>query len=288
MRTYRQVMTTEPPIADFLLRHRERLLDVQHPEDVPKGLWVCEENGEPIIALLAYTDPYLRVSVIIDKPETRPFASLTKLARHFETWGKQIGGSGYAVVIAQTDEHYRYIIEGFGGHPARQTPEWTEFFIPFDRTPNLEPGIRPWEALDWPGLKPLVRAYLFDIFATGSPILPTPINVNRFLSMYMAAARDGDPILVGIDQRKVVAFGGATAPHSPYDLTEGYGMGIGTYVIPAHRRQRWGTRIREELFTRAVARGYTRLTGQAYTLPGLQSAKALGMKEQAIVLTKVI
>lgn len=145
MRTYRQVTGFEQKVADFLARHAERLI----APTPPRGLWVCEEDGEPIIVLTVYTEPRVRVSAIIDQPDTKPFTSLTRLAQEFESWAVSVGVRSYCVVIDKHDDHYCKIIERRGGVVLNDGPQWIEYLHEIDQTPDTSDAIRLWRPSDW-------------------------------------------------------------------------------------------------------------------------------------------
>lgn len=273
MRTYRQVMDFDPKVAALLARHVERLIA---PEP-PRGLWVCEENGEPIIALTVYTEPRLRVSAIVDKPEERPFASLRRLAEEFEGWAKSIGVTAYCVVIDKHDDHYCRIIERRGGVVIGEDATWIEYLHEIDQTPNTADAIRPWRPSDWKAMRGLVHAFLTENYAAGGDFRPTRRNVEAFVRKGVKSASQGDPCLLAYAGGELVGFTLWTgAPDLGLDQRDRVCFGLGTYVIPSARRQGWSRRLREVAKETASAAGYTRIDGVALDKRGLLAGQAVG------------
>lgn len=250
MRTYRQVTEFEPKIAELLARHAERLI----APTPPRGLWVCEENGEPIIALTVYTEPHVRVSAIIDKPETKPFASLTRLAETFETWATGIGLRSYCVVVDRGDDHYCKIIEKRGGLLVGQpTGQWAEYLHEIDQTPDTRDGIRPMRPSDWKALRALVRDALRSKTSLGASFLPTRKNIETIIRMGMRAATKGDPCLVLYDGGEVQGFALWMGMTGPFELRERVCSAIGLHA----RDERNRDRLHEAALTAAWNAGYT-------------------------------
>lgn len=273
MRTYRQVTEFEPRIAAFLKRHAERLI----APTPPRGLWVCEEDGEPIIVLTVYTQPHIRVSAIIDRPETKPFQSLTKLAQTFEEWALKVGVRAYAIVIDKYDDHYCKIIEKRGGVVLREDGQWVEYLHEINQTPDTSDGIRPWRPSDWRALRPLMSAFLKEHYAVGSDFRPTRRNVEAFIRKGVKAAAKNDPCLLAYDGGELIGFCiWAGMPDAGLDLRERVCLGLGTYIIPSKRRQGWSKRIREAAKEVARTAGYTRLDGVALDKRGLKAGQSVG------------
>jgi GNAT superfamily N-acetyltransferase len=273
VRTYRQITEFEPKIAAFLGKHRERF---DAPE-APRGLWLCEENGEPVIGLVVYTEPHIRVSVILDDPESRPFASLERLTRTFEKWAKGIGVSHYAVVLPESDPYYCRMIEKRGAIELRRGGGWVEYVHSIDQTPDTSDGIRVWSPRDWKALRPLMTAFLTEHNRAGGDFLPTRNNVETFIRKGVQAATKGDPVLLAYDGGKCIGFVLWCALDAiGLDLAQKVLQGIGTYVVPDHRRAGWSKRLRERAKEMAVAARYTRVDGVALDGRGLAAGKAVG------------
>lgn len=264
MRTYRQVTDFEPKVADLLARHAERLI----APTPPRGLWVCEEDGEPIIVLTVYTEPRIRISAIIDNPETKPFNSLARLAECFEEWAKGVGIESYCVVIARGDDHYCKIIERRGGLVLSEDGPWVEYLHEINQARDTTDGTRLWRPSDWRGLRFRVMHQLRELAKAGGDIRPTRQNVEALIRSGMRAATKGDPCLV-------TYAGGEIA-----GLTLWMGMGAG----PIELRERVCSalltdadeKLRAHAFELAWAAGYTRVDGMAFGREQLATWKAVG------------
>lgn len=272
-RTYRQVVAPEPKIAAFLQRHRGRL----DPNSPPRGLWVCEQNGEPIIALLVYTTPGVMVSVILDDPESRPFASLVTLVRTFETWAAEQGIRQYAAAIPESDQHYCRLVERHGGVFLEKSNGWLTYLFPINATRPPNEGMRPWAPHDWRPLRSLMRAFLTEHHAAGGDFLPTRNNVETFIRKGMQAAHAGDPVLIAYDQGQPIGFVlWCSVTSLGLDMAKRILHGFGTYIIPARRREGWSKRLRTRALEIARAAGYDRVDGVALDGRGLAAGKSVG------------
>lgn len=273
MRTYRQVTEFEPKIAELLARHADRLI----ASTPPRGLWVCEEDGEPLIVLTVYTEPHTRISAIIDEPEKKPFSSLTRLAQTFEEWALKVGVRHYGIVIDKHDDHYCKIIEKRGGIVMQEDSQWVEYLHEIDQTRDTSDGIRPWRPSDWRSLRPLMSSFLNEHYAVGGDFRPTRRNTEAFIRKGVKAAAKNDPCLLAYDGGELVGFCiWAGLPDGGLDLRERICLGLGTYIIPTRRRQGWSKRIREAAKEVASAAGYTRLDGVALDKRGLKAGEAVG------------
>jgi GNAT superfamily N-acetyltransferase len=273
MRTYRQVQDFEPKVAAFLATHRDRLAATEPP----RGLWVCEQDGEPYIVLLVYTDPHIRVSVIVDKPEDKPFAALTKLAEAFEAWALEAGVTTYGVVVHVSDDHYCKIIERRGGVEVGVKDGWVEYLHTINAQLDTSDGIRAWAPADWRPLRPLMHAFLKEHRQAGGDFLPTRRNVETFIRRGMkAATTKGDPCVIAWDGGQPVGFALWLGIDTDLDVAHRVVQGVGTYVVPEKRRAGWSKRIRQAAMSVARERGYTQVAGTAMDKRGMAAGKSVG------------
>lgn len=273
MRTIRQVTDFDEKVAALLTRHADLLI----APTPPRGLWVCEEDGEPIIALTVYTEPRIRVGLVVDRPETRPFASIASLVEAFEEWGKTVGLKAYTVVADRADDRFCALVERRGGVVLASEKDWVEYLIRLNQPADLSDGIRPWQPTDWRGLRPLVKAFLTEHYAAGGDFRPTRQNTEAFLRRGVQGAAAGDPCVVAIEGGKIVGFTlWVGLPDFGLETRERVCSGLGTYVVKECRRQGWSRRIREAAIELAKTAGYTRLDGTALDRRGLKAAESTG------------
>jgi GNAT superfamily N-acetyltransferase len=279
MRRYRQVTEFEAPVAAFLAEHKERLAA---PEP-PRGIWLCEQDGEPYIALLVYTDPYIRVSVIVARPDERPFAALTKLAETFEAWATANEITSYGVIVHVTDDPYCKIIERRGGVEVGTKGGWVEYLHTINPQLDTADGIRVWTPADWKPLRSLMQAFLTEHTQAGGDFLPTRRNVETFIRRGMkAATTKGDPCVIAWDGGKPVGFALWLGVDSDLDLARK----VVTGVTSDRRRQGWSKRIRHAAMAVARERGYSHLEGVALDARGMNAAKAVGAETQGVFMRR--
>jgi GNAT superfamily N-acetyltransferase len=272
MRTYRQVVDHEEKIAEFVKRHLSRF-----STEMPRGLWVCENDGEPEILWLVYTEPHLRVSIIVDKPETKPFMAIERLAQTFEKWASERGITKYGIVLSEADDHYAQIIERRGATEVWRANGWVEYLHTIGWEADTSDGIRLWTPPDWRPLRPLMTDFLTEHCAAGGDFLPTRNNVEFFLRKGVRAAAKGDPTFVAYDGGKPIGFCLWTGTQDAgLDLRERVLQGFGTFVIRERRKQGWSKRIREAANEQAKKKGYERIDGVALDRRGFKAAQASG------------
>lgn len=281
MRAYRQVTEFNPPVAEFLKRHAERL----HATSPLRGLWVCENDGVPEVALLVYTEPHVLVSIIVDKPETRPFVAILRLAQTFERWARDAGLPAYCVVISSADDWHSRIVERRGAVKIGEGPGWAEYRQPLNEKAPAD-GIEPWRAVHWKPLRRLVMAFLVEHYNDGGDFKPTRKNVELLIRRGMQAATKGDPVLIAYEAGEPIAFGMYLGIETPLELRERILHGLGTYVIPKARRAGWGKRLRTVGFEMGARAGYTRSDGIALSDIGLASGKASGCIPVGVLVRK--
>lgn len=285
MKTYQKATSISPALGAFLQRHLDRLVS----DELPKGIWTCEEDGEPLIVLLAYTEPHLRVSVIMDEPSKSRFMSLERLARSFESWAKENAITHYCVVVPESDDWYAVIIERRGAIELGRSNGWIEYLHQIDPTPQSEDGLHLWTPGDWKALRPLMAAFLEEHCRAGGDFLPTRRNVEAFIRRGVKAAAQGDPCLLAIQDGKIVGFclwAGIDA--GDLDLRDRICQGLGTYVVPTARRQGWSKRIRARALEVAAEAGYTRVDGVAIDKRGLAAGKAAGFATRGVQVRYVL
>lgn len=272
MRTYRQVTDFEPKVAELLARHAERLI----APTPPRGLWVCEEDGEPIIVLTVYTEPRIRISAIIDNPETKPFNSLARLAECFEEWAKSVGILSYCVVIARGDDHYCKIIERRGGLVLAEDGPWIEYLHEIDQTRDTRDGTRLWRPSDWRSLRTRVMDQLRALAKLGGDMRPTRTNVESLIRSGMRGATKGDPCLVSYAGGNIVGFTLWTGMNAgPIELRERACAAILTDADAA---------LRTHAFELAWAAGYTRVDGMAFGKQQLATWTAHGATVPRVIV----
>lgn len=285
MRTYQRVTELTEARQDFFARHRDRIIS----EHLPRGAWICEEDGVPLIGLLVFTEPNLRVSVIMDEPEKKQFNSLSKLAKKFEKWATEHEITHYGVVLDQNDDHYARIIEKRGAVEMARYGPWVEYLHQIDQTPNLEDGIREWQPSDWKMLRPLMRQFLEEHCRQGGDFLPSRNNIEQFIRRGVKGAGKGDPCLVAIEGGKVIGFCLWTGiPDTGLDLRENVCQGLGTFVLPEYRRQGWSTKLRAEGMNVAALAGYDRVDGVALANWTLAAGKAAGFKPAGVLVRQKV
>lgn len=284
MRTYRQVREYEPKIGAFLKKHADRL-----GGELPQGLWVCEEDGEPIIALTVYTEPYVRVSAIVDRPETRPAASLSKLASAFEEWALGIGVTRYCVVVHAADDDYRRILERRGGVEVGAADGWIEYLFRIDAKADDSDGIRPWAASDWTALRPLMKGFLLDHHTAGGDFPATRHNIEEFIRAGVRAAAQGDPTLLLRDEGKIIGFClWRKADAGSLDVRAKVCVAVAQYVVPDHRRQGCSKRLSEAALAVARARGYERVDSFVLDDRGHKNLSAAGFRSAGLVMNREV
>lgn len=285
MRTYSEVRELTEPRKAFLERHADRLLG-GHP---PRAMWSCEEDGRPVVALLGFTEPHLRMSIIIDDEERKPSRSVYKLTKLFDDWAVQAGATHYGIVIPEQPDRYGELIERRGGVEYARSNGWVEYIHQIDQTLNLDDGIRPWTPSDWKPLRPLMQAFLEEHCAQGGDFLPTRNNVESFLRRGVRAASKGDPTLVLLQDRQYIGFClWSGLPDIGLDLHERVCQGMGTYIIPEFRRHRNAKKLRAAAFKQAAVAGYTRVDGVALTPDTLASGQAAGFEASGVLVRQKI
>ena len=285
MRTYQRVTELTDARKDFFARHRDRIMS----EHMPRGAWVCEEDGEPLIGLLVFTEPNLRISVIMDEPEKKQFNSLSKLAKTFEKWASENEITHYGVVIDQADDHYARIIEKRGAVEMARYGPWVEYLHQIDQTRKLDDGIREWQPSDWRALRPLMKKFLEEHCAQGGDFLPSRNNVESFIRRGVKGAAKGDPCLLAIEGGTIIGFCLWTGiPDTGLDLRENVCQGLGTFVLPEHRRQGWSKKLRAEAMNVAALAGYDRVDGTALANWTLAAGKASGFKPAGVLVRQKV
>lgn len=279
MRTYRQVTEFEPKVAAMLARHADRLI----APTPPRGLWVCEEDGEPLIVLTVYTEPRIRISAILDRPDEKPAASLTRLAAEFEAWALEVGIASYCVVIHRGDDEYAKIIERRGGVVLSQDDEWTEYLHEIDQTPDTSDALRPWRPSDWKALRHAVRAALQDRGALGVNFLPTRRTVEAVIRTGMRGAGGGDPCLLAYGDGKINGFIIGVGHTGPFEMRARVCSIAGLYCAPTAAPD-----LRHQLVAAAIEKatgaGYTRIDSMVYTPGELDTWKARGANVPGVVV----
>lgn len=137
--------------------------------------------------------------------------------------------------------------------------------------------IRTWEPGDAAALLPLVHAFLVEHYASGGDIEPTEENAAHLVAMGIHRATSGDPVYLAGDEDGIVGFVlwvGITP--GLLTLRGKLLQGIGTYVVPARRRETIGKSMRTLACVHAAKAGYTRIDGVARDDRGFKSAKAAG------------
>jgi hypothetical protein len=277
MRTYRQVTEFEPKIAELLKRHADRLI----ASEPPRGLWVCEEDGEPLIALTVYTEPHVRISAIIDRPETKPFASLVKLADAFEEWATSIGLRAYGVVIDRGDDHYCKIIEKRGGVVLQQDSRWIEYLHEIGQASDTSDGIRPMRPSDWKALRPLVSAALREQGSTlAASFVASRTNVEAAIRIGVRAATKGDPCLVAYKDGAAAGFTIWLGHTGPFEMRERVCSAVALYAKTHETREA----LRDAALRVAWGSGYTQIDAAVRTSRDLGEWKSVGGTSPGLIV----
>lgn len=145
--------------------------------------------------------------------------------------------------------------------------------------------IRRWEPDDAPALLPLVLAFLTEHAAAGGDILPTEENAVHLVAIGMAAAAAGDPVFLADEDGLVGFVLWVGVPHGVLTFRERVCQGLGTYVVPEHRREHLAKTMREVAVQQARVAGYTRVDGVARDKRGLESGKAGGFVPSGVFCT---
>jgi GNAT superfamily N-acetyltransferase len=135
--------------------------------------------------------------------------------------------------------------------------------------------IRRWHETDLPLLRPLLFCFLEE---TDGDVRATARSVDRLLLMGALAAEDGDPCLVATVDGAIVGYTFWLGFPTPLDTRGVICQAMGTYVVPAYRRQRIGLALRKAAADQAWRRGYTRIAGTAYTDENAASLVAAGFR----------
>ena len=278
MRTHRQVTDFEPGVAAYLAKHRERLI----APEAPRGLWVCEEDGEIVIALTVYTEPYVRVSAIVDDPTMKPFQSLSRLAESFEAWAMETGIGRYCVVIHKGDDAYCRIIERRGGIVLRETPEWIEYLHEIDQTPDTSEGIRAWRPSDWKGLRAVVSDSLHDPKGLGASFQATRKNTETIIRMGVRAAAKGDPCLIAYENGAIAGYTLWFGFVGPLELRERVCSATAIHTR-AGASSDLARRLHEAALGVAWTAGYTRVDGMLFAPEQLGEWKAVGATVPGVI-----
>lgn len=280
-RIIRQVTDFEPIIAGFLVTHSDRMVD-----ELPRGIWVCEDEGVPIAALLVYTDPAVRLSVVRRSDDDQCWTALHRLGTTAEDWFSSVGVTHYGMAVHSSDQKFCRLLERRGAIVIEEKDGWVEYLHTIARfRPILDNGIRPWDARDWTQLRRLVKDYLTSLGPDGGDILPTRHNVEEIIRSGVRAAVKGDPCLVGVVNQKLVGFCMWAGIKTALDTKEKTCQGWGTYIVPEHRQTGWSERLRADAIVKAKKAGYTVVEGIALSKIGLDTSKKIGFSVRGVVVS---
>lgn len=267
-RTYRRIEKAEPALMEYLARHADRM-----DEQAPSAVWVCEDAGAILGALLVYPFPHLRVSLVLEPGIG--FMVPFRLAEAFEAWARRHQINTYRIVVSAADDKFCRILERWGALLSHSGNEWNEY-VHTIRRPVLESGVRSWDARDWRRLRQLVRDYLRSLLADGGNILPTRRNVETIVRMGVRGAAAGDPCVVSVRNSRVIGFCLWTGMPTVLDVKDRICTGWGTYVSPDYRREGWSVRMRERAIQLAKDAKYDTVEGIALSPIGLAAARQVG------------
>jgi GNAT superfamily N-acetyltransferase len=271
-------------LVELLQRHKERIR-----EDLPAAIFGALDDDPLPVAVLVYYTPTLTISLIVDRPETRPFMRITKVVAAFERRMRAAGVTRYYTLVAQSDIYYRHLVEKWGFR--EETRDGGN--VLYERLLNDErshydagpDGVRPWRVADWDALYPLVMEFLQEASTDGNDFLPTGENAVRILERCIRAAEDGDPVLLAVRDRRIVGFAAWIGAESWLETKSRLCMGLGTYVAPKARRQGWSRKLREQAFELARGR-YDKIEGIALHKAGYQASTAVGFRPAGILVRK--
>ena len=272
MRTYRKVDQFEQPVADLMIRHADRF-----DNEAPRGIWVYEQDGEPEVLLLAFTERYLRLAFVVDHPQTVTASQLMRLKEEFEGWATNHQISRYVLIVPEWDDHYRKMVERLGAIELRRAGGWVEYAHEIGHVWNTPDGIRAWTPKDWVPLRPLMRAFLKQDVANGGDLPPVRQNVEELIRRGVQGAHRREPFLVAQDEGRIVGFicvSGVSA--GPYELRGKPAQATGLYVLPHLRKQGWARKLYEAALLHARGLGYDRVTGITRTKNAYEFHKHLG------------
>lgn len=145
--------------------------------------------------------------------------------------------------------------------------------------------IRLAEQDDWPQVKKLLGFAFKELRdECGSDdisdvaLAATSAGMNRGEAVFVAVDQAGDIVGVVSWVGRIVGF--------PDDVA----FGVGTYVLPKHRRSGVSERLREAAMRRCRELGYRRVRGEASNrnTAGISSCEKLGFKVVGVVVEKAL
>jgi len=151
--------------------------------------------------------------------------------------------------------------------------------------------IRHWREYDGPQLLPMILDCLRANAEAGADMLPTEKNAGALWAFGLRAALRGDPCLVA-----VAAEGDVLGYTEWADLGNPLGLdykarilaGLGTYVVPSHRRFGVSHLLRDAAESMGHLLGFGKVVGVAYHEAGLASVLARGYTVTGTAVEKVL
>lgn len=138
-------------------------------------------------------------------------------------------------------------------------------------------ALHPWCMTDADALRPMILACLTETYEAGADFVPDQHNVELLLKIGMQWAAAGEPTLIAFeDAVQPVGYclwgGSDVVFHTRHRIC----AGLGTFVIPSHRRQHVAVILRTAAAEIARERGYQVVDGEVYSEAGLRSSIAAG------------
>lgn len=150
--------------------------------------------------------------------------------------------------------------------------------------------IRGWNEDDREALIVMIQDCLAINQAAGAEMLPTRKNAEALYALGIQASNAGQPCYVAVE--KGVPVGYTLWCELPnvlgLDFAAKIMHGLGTYVVPTHRRSGVSERLRDEAEGLARQLGYDKIVGIAYHAPGFLSCTKRGFKAVGVNVEKVL
>jgi len=150
---------------------------------------------------------------------------------------------------------------------------------------------RFWEEKDRGALIPMVEDCLAINQAAGAEMRPTVKNASVLVEMGLRAAAANQPCLVAqLPDGTLVGYTlWCELPNAlGLDFTSRILHGLGTYVVPTHRREGVSDALRDHAEQIAARLGYDKIVGIAYHEPGFASCSKRGFKAVGVNVEKVL
>lgn len=262
----------------YLARHADRM-----DEQAPAAVWVGETDKIEG-ALLVYTRPHLRVSMILDNPG---FMIPLRLIESFEHWAGSRGIKGYAMIVDPNDDRFCRILERRGAVLCHKSDGCLEYTQEIGRRWDRADGIRRWNPADWHALRSVVRDFLREDRAAGGELEPTRANTEECVRQGVRAANAGDPCVLIQERGRIVGFIAWAGVQSPFDIPPTCAA-FGLYVRPNRRRQGLVKQLHAEAVRMASSRGYKHVVGITRTKRAHACLTAAGFTSTGVSVLRTL